>query len=94
MTRLSTPMRDRHRLVVTPGRLSLWTTTAIVSLALLVLAFVVSERLRIVLSGAGLAGLIALRLVAMYKGWPPRRPAERRSIPPRVLPHRAGVARD
>jgi CHASE2 domain-containing sensor protein len=82
MTRLSISMRDRYQLVATPRLLSLL-TIAIVSLALLVLAFVVSEPLRIALSGAGLAGLIALRLLAMYEGWPPRRQAPPRS-PARV----------
>ena len=69
------PLPDRHRLVVTPRLLSLLTTIAIVSVAQLVLAFAVSEHLRVVLSGAGLAGLIVLRRAAMYGGWLPRCPA-------------------
>jgi hypothetical protein len=77
----TTPDRDATRRARRRARVALVVTIA--SLAVLLLGLAVPERLALALTGAGLAGLLTIRLFAMPAGWPPRRPVR---VHPRPAP--------
>jgi hypothetical protein len=84
---LALDQTDRDRLVgrVRDGAISFRGFGSIVvtiaSLVVLLLGLAVPGRLALVLTGAGLVGLLVVRLFAMPADWPPRRPVRTRPVP-------------
>jgi hypothetical protein len=74
----TTPDRDATRRARRRARVAMVVTIA--SLVILLLGLAVPERLALTLTGAGLAGLLAIRMFAMPAGWPPRRPVPVRPL--------------
>lgn len=70
---------------VTTG-VALWGALVTASVALLLLALVASDSIRVAASALGLTGLLIVRIAAMYGGWLPRRGVRLAAGTRRILP--------